>query len=156
VREFSDNRSLLVAAGLEQALDYLESLGFRKEDLAWLAGTRRFSGRLIDHLSALRFTRDVHAMPEGTVHSQRADPAHHGAAAGSETHLINLLHFQTLIASKGARRVLVAGGRHLVDFGLRRAHGGRGRTARRPGKLHCHDRNRARRATAPASVNSFG
>jgi nicotinate phosphoribosyltransferase len=66
-------------------------------------------------------------MPEGTViFCQRADPARDRATAQAqllETRLINILNFQSLIASKAARRVLAAPGKLLVDFGLRRAHG---------------------------------
>jgi nicotinate phosphoribosyltransferase len=127
VRKLPDERNFLVAAGLEQALDYLESLRFTPEDLAWLSGTGRFTARLVDYLSELRFTGDVHAMPEGTVFFPNEPILRIAAplpeAQLVETRLINLLHFQTLIASKAARMVLAAGGRHLVDFGLRRAHG---------------------------------
>lgn len=127
VRRLPANRSYLVAAGLEQALDFLENLSFSAEELEWLAGTGRFSPALIDYLSSLEFTGDVDAMPEGTVFFEN-EPVFRVIAPLPiaqlvETRLVNLLQFQTLIASKAARMVMVAQGKQLVDFGLRRAHG---------------------------------
>lgn len=127
VRKLPDSRNFLVAAGLEQALAYLENLQFSEADIGWLAGTGRFTHRMIDYLKDLRFTGEVHAIAEGTVFFPNEPILRVTAplpeAQLVETRLINLLHFQTLIASKAARMVLAAGGRHLVDFGLRRAHG---------------------------------
>ena len=61
VRKFPPRRGLLLAAGLEQALDFLEQLHFSPEEIAWLAGTGRFDKALLDRLAAFRFTGDVHA-----------------------------------------------------------------------------------------------
>jgi nicotinate phosphoribosyltransferase len=128
VRKLPARRGFLVAAGLDPAVDFLENLRFSKPELDWLAGTRRFSRKLLDYLAELRFTGDVDAMPEGTVFF--ADEpilrvtAPLPVAQLVETRLINLLHFQSLIASKAARMVLAAPDKLLVDFGLRRAHGG--------------------------------
>ena len=128
VRHLPDRRGFLLAAGLEQALDFLETFSFSPDDLDWLASTGRFSRRLLDYLADLRFTGDVHAMPEGTVFFGDEPilrvTAPIGIAQLVETRLINLLHFETLIASKAARMVLAAAGKQVVDFGLRRAHGG--------------------------------
>jgi nicotinate phosphoribosyltransferase len=127
VRRLPQRRGFLVSAGLEQALDYLEGLRFSTEDIDWLAGTGRFGAALIDHLADFRFTGDVWAMPEGRAFF--ADEpilrvvAPMPQAQLVETRLINILHFQSLIASKAARMVLAAPGKQLVDFGLRRAHG---------------------------------
>lgn len=127
VRKLRPGRGFLVAAGLEQALQFLEDLHFSKEELAWLAATGRFSDSFIASLQTLRFTGDVHAMPEGTVFFPDEPilrvTAPIAQAQLVETRLINLLHFQTLIASKAARMVLTAPDKLLVDFGLRRAHG---------------------------------
>jgi len=127
VRDMPASRNFLVAAGLEPALDFLENLRFTDDDLAWLERTGRFSKRLIEYLGRFRFTGLVHAMPEGTVFFPNEPilrvTAPLPAAQLVETRLINLLHFQTLIASKAARMVLAARGKLLVDFGLRRAHG---------------------------------
>jgi nicotinate phosphoribosyltransferase len=67
VRTLPACRNFLVAAGLEQALDYLENLHFTALELDWLAKTGRFSEQFIAHLEQLRFRGDVDAMPEGTV-----------------------------------------------------------------------------------------
>lgn len=126
-RKLPARRGFLMAAGLEQALEFLEDLRFSDEEIDWLARTRRFDKGLLDQLSILRFTGDVHAMPEGRVFFAD-DPilrvtAPMLQAQLIETRLINVLHFQSLIASKAARMVLAAPGKQLVDFGLRRAHG---------------------------------
>ena len=127
VRRLRPGRGFLMAAGLEQALDYLEQLRFAPEELEWLASTRRFSPAFLASLETLRFTGDVHAMPEGTVFFPNEPilrvTAPIAQAQLVETRLINLLHLQTLIASKAARTVLMAPDKLLVDFGLRRAHG---------------------------------
>ncbi|MDH4233962.1 MAG: nicotinate phosphoribosyltransferase [Gallionella sp.] len=127
VRKLRPGRGFLMAAGLEQALEFLEGLHFSPEELAWLATTGRFSKGFLAQLETLRFTGDVHAMPEGTVFFPN-EPILRVTAPISqaqlvETRLINLLHFQTLIASKATRMKLVAPDKLLVDFGLRRAHG---------------------------------
>ena len=127
VRKLPEQRNFLVAAGLEQALDYLENLAFSAEDLQWLADDGRFSKDFVDSLAALRFTGEVHAMPEGTLFFPDEPILRVTAplpqAQLVESRLINLLHFQTLIASKAARCVLAAPDKLLIDFGLRRAHG---------------------------------
>ena len=127
IRKLPAKRAFLMAAGLEQVLDYLEHLRFQPDELNWLAGSGRFSTAFIDHLARLRFTGNVHAMPEGTIFFPDEPIVRITAplpqAQLVETRLMNLLHFQTLVASKAARSVLVASGKLLVDFGLRRAHG---------------------------------
>jgi nicotinate phosphoribosyltransferase len=126
-RSLPPRRGFLLAAGLEQALDFLEELRFSADEIDWLARTGRFSKPLLDYLQSFRFSGDVEAMPEGTVFF--ADEpilrviAPMPEAQYVETRLINILHFQSLIASKAARLVLAAPGKLLVDFGLRRAHG---------------------------------
>jgi nicotinate phosphoribosyltransferase len=127
VRKLPPQRGFLVAAGLEQALSFLEELRFSEDELRWLQSTGRFRGDLLDYLRGLRFLGDVDAVPEGTVVFPNEPLIRIVAplplAQLVETRIVNLIHFQTLIASKAARLVLAAGGRTLVDFGLRRAHG---------------------------------
>ena len=127
VRRLPDRRGFLVAAGLEQALDWLESLRFSAEEIEWLAGTGRFTPALLEQLRSFRFTGEVEAMPEGRVFFENEPTLRVTASLPQaqlvETRLINLLHYQTLVASKAARMVLAAAGKTLVDFGLRRAHG---------------------------------
>jgi nicotinate phosphoribosyltransferase len=127
VRELPKQRNFLVAAGLEQAVEYLEGLSFSPAEIEWLEQTRRFQPDFVKWLRSLRFTGDVNAMPEGTVFFAN-EPilqviAPLPEAQFVETRLINLLNFQTTVASKAARSVLVAPDKLLVDFGLRRAHG---------------------------------
>jgi nicotinate phosphoribosyltransferase len=127
VRRLRPGRGFLLAAGLEQALDYLEQVHFSPAELEWLASTQRFSPAFLASLESLRFSGDVHAMPEGTVFFPDEPilrvTAPIAEAQLVETRLINLLHLETLIASKAARSVLMAPDKLLVDFGLRRAHG---------------------------------
>jgi nicotinate phosphoribosyltransferase len=127
VRKLPTRRGFLVAAGLEQALDFLENFQFSAEELRWLDQTGRFGRDLLAYLESFRFTGEVHAMPEGTVFFANEPILRVTAplpeAQLGETRLINILHFQSLIASKAVRMVLAAPGKPLVDFGLRRAHG---------------------------------
>lgn len=127
VRKLPEQRNFLLAAGLEQVLDYLRTLAFGPEERAWLKGTGRFSDQFLDSLANLSFTGDVDAMPEGTVFFADEPILRITAplreAQLVESRLMNLLHYQTLVASKAARMALAAPDRLLVDFGLRRAHG---------------------------------
>jgi nicotinate phosphoribosyltransferase len=127
VRKLPPQRSFLMAAGLEQALQFLENLQFSADELDWLEKSGRFSASLIEYLANFRFSGDVHAMAEGTVFFANEPIVRITAPLPQsqliETRLINVLHFQSLIASKAARMVLLAPGKLLVDFGLRRAHG---------------------------------
>jgi len=127
VRKLPPHRNFLVAAGLEQVLDFLSELQVTQDELAWLNQTGRFSPGLLRYLEKLRFTGDVDAIPEGTVFFPH-EPilriiAPLPQAQLLETRVMNLLNFQSMIASKAARSVLIAEGKPLIDFGLRRAHG---------------------------------
>jgi nicotinate phosphoribosyltransferase len=127
VRRLPARRSFLIAAGLEQVLDFLDQLHVSQAELEWLEQTGRFNRSCLNYLENLRFSGDVHAMQEGTVFFQNEPILRITAplpqAQLVETRIMNLLNFQTLIASKAARSVLAAGGKPLIDFGLRRAHG---------------------------------
>jgi nicotinate phosphoribosyltransferase len=127
VRKLPQGRNFLMAAGLEQALGFLETVGITGDELDWLRRSGHVGESLLDQLAEFRFTGDVHAVPEGTVFFPDEPILRVTAplpqAQYVETRLINLLHFQTVIASKAARQVLAAEGTRLIDFGLRRAHG---------------------------------
>ncbi|MBI2105020.1 MAG: nicotinate phosphoribosyltransferase, partial [Candidatus Omnitrophica bacterium] len=127
VRRLPPQRGFLLAAGLEQALAYLETLRVQPDELGWLAKDGRFTKEFLQYLERLRFTGDVHAMPEGTVFFPNEPILRVTApipqAQLVESRLINLLQLETVIASKAARSVLAAPGKLLVDFGMRRAHG---------------------------------
>lgn len=127
VRKLPAERSFLVAAGLEQVIEYLEAVRFTDEERAYLAGIGRFTPAFIEALRDFRFTGDVDAMPEGTVFFPD-EPILRIVAPMPEAQLVesrvmNLLHYQSMVASKAARCVITAPGRTLVDFGFRRAHG---------------------------------
>jgi nicotinate phosphoribosyltransferase len=127
VRKLPPRRNFLVAAGLEQVLTFLENLRLTGEELEWISAHGAFRPGFVRYLEKLRFTGEVHALPEGTIFFANEPILRVTAplpqAQLVESRLINLLHFQTLIASKAVRSVLVAPNKLLVDFGLRRAHG---------------------------------
>ncbi len=127
VRRLPPQRGFLLAAGLQDALDYLETMRYSATEIDWLKSTGRFRDNFLDYLRDFRFTGDVHAIPEGSV-CFAGEPliritAPLPQAQLIESRLINILHYQTLIASKAARMVLAAPGKILSDFGLRTAHG---------------------------------
>ena len=126
VRDLPPSRGFLVAAGLEDCLDYLETLAFEPEDLAGLRA-HGFGAADVERFAALRFTGDVHAVPEGRV--VLADEplleitAPLPEAQLVETYLLNQVTFQTAVATKALRCRLAAGGVPLIDFALRRTQG---------------------------------
>ena len=130
VRTFPPRRSYLVAAGLEQALEFLENVRFGPEEIAYLKRHPAFQhigSSFFDYLAAFRFTGDVWGMPEGTVFFS-GEPmlrvtAPIAEAQIVETYLLATINFQTMIASKAARVVTAASGRGVIEFGTRRAHG---------------------------------
>lgn len=126
-RRLPAERGFMIAAGLEDALEYLGSLRFAPEGLARLAALDRFTPDFLDFLAGLRFTGEVRAIPEGTAAFADEPLLEVTApiieAQLVETALLNLLHVQTVIASKAARVVLAAAGRSVAEFGLRRSHG---------------------------------
>ncbi len=127
VRKLPPHRNFLMAAGLEQVVDFLSNLRVRDDELAWLTRTGRFTPAMLRYMETMRFTGDVEAMPEGTLFFPHEPilriTAPMPQAQLVESRVMNLLNFQTMIASKAARSVLVARGKPLIDFGLRRAHG---------------------------------
>jgi nicotinate phosphoribosyltransferase len=127
-RTLPDGWGYALAAGLADALRYLEELRFSEDDLGYLEQTGLFGARFLERLRAFRFSGSVRALPEGTAVFP-AEPlleltAPLVEAQLAETMVLNEVHLQTLIASKAARSVGAAAGRTLVDFALRRTHGG--------------------------------
>src|SRR2546429_2858728 len=130
VRHLPPRRNYLVAAGLEQAIDFLENVRFSSEDVSYLRALpffRHVRSEFFDYLSRFQFTGDVWALPEGTIFFP-GEPllrvtAPIAEAQLVETSLLSIVHFQTLIASKAARVTTAAAGRPVVEFGSRRAHG---------------------------------
>ncbi len=129
VRRLPAQRNFLVAAGLEQAIEYLTTLKFGDDEIAYLRQQPQFRNapsEFFQFLADLRFTGDVFAVPEGTP-IFAGEPllivrAPLVEAQLVETFLLSTLAYQTLIASKAARCVLAAKGRSVVEFGSRRAH----------------------------------
>lgn len=130
IRRLPPNRSYLVAAGLEQALDFLSTASFNAEELDYLRGLPVFAHvapEFFDYLSKFRFSGEVWAMPEGTL-AFPGEPllrvtAPLIEAQIVETFLLSTINFQTLIATKAARIVEAAEGRGVIEFGARRCHG---------------------------------
>ena len=130
VRHLPRHRNYLVAAGLEQALDFLENVRFSSEEVSYIRALpifRHVHPDFFDYLTQFRFRGDVWAVPEGTIFFP-GEPllrvtAPIAEAQLVETSLLSILHFQTLIASKAARVTSAAAGRQVVEFGSRRAHG---------------------------------
>lgn len=130
VRKMPPNRAYLVFAGLEQAVGDLLRLAFSSEQAEALRGWpmfRNVPGEVIDALAAMRFEGDVWAIPEGTVvfpgETLLRITAPLAQAQWVETYLVASLAYPTLVASKAARIVSVAGGRALLEYGARRGHG---------------------------------
>ncbi|HET6849092.1 MAG TPA: nicotinate phosphoribosyltransferase [Gaiellales bacterium] len=128
VRELPEQRGYLLTAGLETALRYLEDLHFDGDSLEYLERSHTCERPLLDVLAGVRFEGDIDAMPEGTV-AFANEPilrieGPRLVCQLAESFLLNLINFQTLIATKAARIVQAAAGRPVVDFGFRRAHGG--------------------------------
>jgi nicotinate phosphoribosyltransferase len=126
-RRLPEERNYLLAAGLHDALHYLETLRFTDEDLRFLASRAEFSGDFLDYLRDFRFTGAVRAVPEGTPVFGNEPILEVTAPAPEaqfvETFLLNQVTHQTVIASKTARVVHAAQGANVVDFGMRRMHG---------------------------------
>jgi nicotinate phosphoribosyltransferase len=121
-----EHRAFFVVAGIEDAVRYLEEFRFDDDAIAYLRGLDRFGEPFLESLQHLRFTGDMWAMPEGTI-AFAGEPlvritAPLGQAQLVETFLLNVVGFQTMIASKAARVTIAAGGRAWADFGARRAH----------------------------------
>ena len=127
VRRLPPERGFLVAAGLEDVLEFLRDFRSSSDALEYLRTLGRFEPGFLDYLAALRFTGEVRAVREGTVIFadepllEVTGPLIEAQIV--ETAVIHFCHLQTVQASKAARSVLAAGGRTLAEFGLRRTHG---------------------------------
>ncbi len=125
---FRSNRLITysVAAGFEQAAEYLKNFSFSEEDIAYLRSLGLFGEKYLAYLKALRFTGDVFSVREGEIVfpyepilTVRAPMLQ---AQMVETALLTFVNHQTLIASKAAKICKAAGG-GVMEFGLRRAQG---------------------------------
>ena len=122
-----------IAAGLDDALDFLENVRFGGDDLAYLKEQRIFAADFLDHLRGFRFTGEVHAVAEGTPVFPMAPLLRVSGPLEQcqivESPLLNIVNFQSLIATKAARISLEAGRGNVMEFGLRRAQGPNGALA---------------------------
>lgn len=130
VRDLPPKRNYLVAAGLEQALQFFESVRFTAKDIEYIREQpifRNVHGDFYDYLLRFRFRGEVWAIPEGTVvFAQEPILRVTGSIIEAqlvETRLLSAINFQTMVASRAARVVTAAAGRPVVEFGARRAHG---------------------------------
>ena len=126
-RKQGDMTAYAVAAGLEQAIDYVRNLHFSNEDIAYLRSLNIFDEAFLARLATLRFTGEILAVPEGTIIFP-GEPivrviAPIMEAQLLETALLNIINHQTLIATKASRVVYAAKGDGIMEFGLRRAQG---------------------------------
>jgi nicotinate phosphoribosyltransferase len=129
-RHLPAHRNYLVVAGIEEALDFLETVRFTRADIEFLRRHPTFQGvdgKFFQWLKKFRFSGSVWAMPEGTL-AFAGEPILRVEAPAPEaqlveTYLLAAVHFQTLVATKAARVVTAARGRPVVEFGTRRAHG---------------------------------
>jgi nicotinate phosphoribosyltransferase len=126
-RRLPEKRNFILAAGLEDALDFLENLQFTADEIDWLRELGQFEPAFLEGLHDFRFAGDVWAMPEGSVVFENEPVLQVAAPIAQaqlvETFLLNQIHAQCVQASKAARVVLAAAGRPVVDFGSRRCHG---------------------------------
>ena len=127
VRQLPPNRGFLVLAGVDEACRFLEGFGYSEGDIAHLERTLGLAPEVLEALRQLRFTGEVWSAPEGSVITSDEPLIEVTAplpeAQLVETALLNLMTFQTTIASKAARCRLAAGDRGLVDFSFRRTQG---------------------------------
>ena len=126
-RTVPDGGGFSIAAGLEQAIDYIQNLHFSEEDIEYLRGRGMFSEAFLDYLRRFKFTGDVWAMPEGTPVFPREPMMVIRAPAIQaqllETFLLLTINHQSLIATKANRIVRAADGRVVLEFGSRRTQG---------------------------------
>ena len=127
IRNYPLNRGYLVAAGLQDVLDYLSNLSFSASSLDYLKSLGSFSDDFLKYLSNLKFTGSVRAIPEGRIFFANEPPLEVTApiieAQLAETFIVNQINLQTLLATKAARCVWAAPGRTISDFASRRTQG---------------------------------
>jgi nicotinate phosphoribosyltransferase len=126
VRRLPENRNFLVACGLETLMKTLENFRFGDRELKYLKSLGIFKDWFLDYLRELELDLEFYALDEGTIFFQKEPILQVEGplpkAQLIETLVINLIHLETLIASKAVRNYIAAKGKTLVDFGLRRAH----------------------------------
>ena len=129
-RKVPDGGGFAIAAGLEQVIEYIQTLKFTNQDIEFLRSKNIFSDNFLEYLRTFRFTGDIYAVPEGTpifpgepIMTVRAPSIE---AQFIETFILLCLNHQSLIATKANRVVRAADGRPVAEFGSRRAQGADG------------------------------
>ena len=126
-RGYPSDRGYYIACGIDDALDFLNGFRFSERDIEAIRRTTPLSDDFIDHLSGIRFTGNVRAVPEGSiVFADEPLLEVSGNLLESqivETMLLNIVTTSSLLATKASRLVKAASGRPVVDFGTRRTHG---------------------------------
>jgi len=125
-RKNPDNAGFSIFAGLEQVVEYIQSMHFDEDDIAYLRSKKLFSEDFLDYLLHFQFKGDIYAMPEGTIMYPN-EPIMTVVAPLIDAQLIETailleINHQSLIATKTNRIVRAAGGKPVSDFGARRAH----------------------------------
>ncbi len=127
VRKLPERRNFLVSCGLETLIERLGEFKFGDDEINYLRSLGKFSDDFLDYLKEYEFRGKIYAVPEGRVVFQNEPLVQVEGSLPDvqilETLVINVIHFQTVIASKAVRSYLVSRGTGLVDFGFRRAHG---------------------------------
>jgi len=126
-RDNPDNGAYAIVAGLEQVVEYVKNLSFKKEDIEYLRALNKFEDDFLDYLENFKFKGDIHAIPEGTVVFPQ-EPLLKIKSSIIEGQLIegavlNIINHQSLIATKASHIVWAANGDTVLEFGLRRAQG---------------------------------
>lgn len=128
-RKNPDNGGFVVAAGLEQLIDYISDMKFNNDDIEYLRSKGQFSEEFLKYLADFKFTGTIEAVPEGTICYPNTPMVTVTApvieAQLIETMLLLTINFQSLIATKASRICRAAGddGSLVMEFGARRAHG---------------------------------
>jgi len=126
-RQQKNGSSYAMAAGLEQAIDYVNGLRFDEDAIEYLRTLDLFDEAFLEELRNLRFTGEIYAVPEGTIVFPYEPLLRVKAtifeAQLLETALLNIINHQTLIATKASRVKYAAGDADVMEFGLRRAQG---------------------------------
>jgi nicotinate phosphoribosyltransferase len=127
VRNMGPRRAYLVAAGLEDILDYIKNLRFNDEQICYLKKQKLFSDKFLHYLKSFSFKGDVWAIPEGTIVFANEPlirvTANIIEAQILESFCLNTINLATMVASKATRVVWAAAGRGVFDFSLRRTQG---------------------------------
>ncbi|MBR9701139.1 nicotinate phosphoribosyltransferase [Candidatus Woesearchaeota archaeon] len=125
IRKYPEDWGYLIAAGIEDAVDYATNISFSEDDISYLRDQGLFKDSFLDYLKDFKFHGEITAVPEGTPVAANTPllrvTAPRSEAQLLETMLLNTVNFQTMIASKTSRVVNAAGLGKVVDFGLRRA-----------------------------------